>query len=107
MKRKRGPGRGSQPQPRHEGSKQDYYKPDWNQKLGVGLGDEELKPDLDMAANFLQLIRPGGPWTLVAVKEYDDGRTHKVTQICSTEAMAREFIARWNVDHNIGFALYK
>ena len=74
-------------------------------RLAVEDGDDELKPDLDMAAGFLQQFRPGGPWTLVATKEYEDGRTHRVSEICTTEAMVREFITRWNVDHNIGLAL--
>jgi hypothetical protein len=62
-----------------------------------------LKPDLDEAVGFLQKLRPGGPWTLIA--ERDGVRV--VTQTCTSAEAVRRFVAFWNVDHNIGIAPYQ
>jgi hypothetical protein len=71
-----------------------------------GKGNHEdlikLTPNLDMAADFLVSLCPNGPWVLTAIKQYENRKEADiVTQTFTNLDTAREFIATWNVDHNV------
>jgi Mesyanzhinovviridae DNA primase len=66
---------------------------------------QPLKPDLDMAVNFLKALRPGGPWVLTAIHpDKKDGDPDKIiTRTFADLEKARGFIAGWNSTHNLHY----
>src|SRR5262245_41803340 len=60
----------------------------------------KLMPDLDAAVTFLQLLRPAGPWNLVAIAP-DNGKIRSASFTDSDAA--RAWIRRHGSDANIHF----
>src|SRR5262245_39325553 len=60
-----------------------------------------MTPDFDLAARFLEQLRPNGPWVLTAI--VPDGPT--TTRTFDRLDLAREFVATHNTDKNIYYSL--